>query len=80
MLYGLGTSAGNVTFSSIIQSHASEPLRGRVFSAFDLLWQAMRLASLLLDGVLADAFGPRAVFYLGAALLLLAALVGELCD
>jgi len=74
--YGVGTSTGNVTFSSVIQSHVPEQLRGRVFSAFDLIWQAMRLASLLLGGLLADAYGIRAVFYLGGALLLAAALVG----
>ncbi len=76
VLYGMGTSTGNVTFSSLIQSHVPEGLRGRVFSAFDLIWQAMRLASLLLGGVVADAFGVRSVYYLGAALLLLAALAG----
>lgn len=76
VLYGMGTSTGNVTFSSLIQSHVAEGLRGRVFSAFDLIWQAMRLASLLLGGVVADAFGVRSVYYLGGALLLLAALAG----
>jgi len=74
--YGLGTSTGNVTFSAVIQSQVPEQLRGRVFSAFDLIWQAMRLASLLLGGVLADAFGIRAVFYTGGVLLLAAALAG----
>ena len=74
--YGLGTSTGNVAFSSLIQSHVPERLRGRVFSAFDLIWQAMRLASLILGGVLADALGIRAVFYVGGALLVAAALAG----
>jgi MFS family permease len=74
--YGMGTSTGNVTFSSVIQSHVPEQLRGRVFSAFDLIWQAMRLASLLLGGLLADAYGIRAVFYVGGVLLLAAALTG----
>jgi MFS family permease len=64
--YGLGTSAGNVTFSSTIQTHVPAQIRGRVFSAFDLIWQAMRLASLVLGGLLADTFGIRAVFYLAA--------------
>ncbi len=74
--YGMGTSTGNITFSTVIQSHVPEQLRGRVFSAFDLVWQAMRLASLLLGGLLADAYGIRAVFYLGGVLLLAAALTG----
>jgi MFS family permease len=74
--YGLGTSTGNVTFSSLIQSHVTPKLHGRVFSAFDLIWQAMRLASLLAGAWLADAVGIRAVFYTGGALLLAAALTG----
>ena len=78
VFYGLGTSTGNVTFSSVIQSHVPAGLRGRVFSAFDLIWQSMRLASLLLGGVLADTLGIRAVYYTGGALLLAAALTGLL--
>jgi len=76
--YGLATSTGNVTFSSLIQTHVPDGLRGRVFSAFDLIWQSMRLASLLLGGALADTAGIRAVYYTGAALLLGAALTGLL--
>lgn len=74
--YGLGTSTGNVTFSSLIQSQVPERLRGRVFSAFDLIWHTMRLTSLILGGVLADTLGIRAVFYTGGALLVSAALIG----
>ena len=74
--YGTGTSIGNVTFSTVIQSHVPDRLRGRVFSAFDLIWQSMRLASLLLGGLLADAAGIRAVYYTGGALLVAAALTG----
>jgi MFS family permease len=74
--YGLGTSTGAVTFNSLLQAETPERLRGRVFAGFDMLWQLGRLLSLLLGGVLADAFGIRAVYYLGAALLLAAALVG----
>ncbi len=56
-------------------------IRGRVFSAFDLIWQSMRLVSmrlvsLLLGGLLADTLGIRAVFYTGGALLVVAALAG----
>jgi predicted MFS family arabinose efflux permease len=74
--YGLGTSAGSVTFNSLVQSVVPEALRGRVFAAFDLLWQLGRLASLAAGGLIADALGVRAVYYLGGVLLLLAALVG----
>jgi MFS family permease len=76
VFYGLGTSTGNVSFSSVIQAHVPASLRGRIFSAFDMIWHTMRLASLLLGGVLADAIGIRAVYYAGAALLAAAALSG----
>ncbi len=46
------------------------------FSAFDLIWQTMRLASLLLGGLLADTYGIRIVYYTGGALLLVAAFAG----
>lgn len=74
--YGLGTSTGNVTFSSLIQSHVASALRGRVFSAFDVVWQSMRLVSLLAGGALADAAGVRMVFYAGGVLLVAACAVG----
>jgi MFS family permease len=74
--YGIGTSTGNVTFSTVIQSHVPDQLRGRVFSTYDLIWQSMRLASLLLGGLLADVAGIRAVYYTGGALLITAALAG----
>ncbi len=76
LFYGLGTSTGNVTFASLIQSHVPDGLRGRVFAAFDLIWHTMRMASLLIGGVLADQLGIRAVYYLGGGLLIVAALVG----
>jgi MFS family permease len=76
MCYGIGTSTGNVAFSTVIQSHVADKLRGRIFSAFDLIWQAMRLASLLAGGLLADTIGIRAVYYLGGALMAAAALAG----
>lgn len=74
--YGLGTSTGAVTFSSLLQAETPEPLRGRVFAGFDMLWQAGRLLSLLGGGLLADALGIRAVYYLGALLLLAASALG----
>lgn len=76
VLYGVATSTGNVAFSSLLQSHVPEQLRGRVFAAFDLIWQAMRLVSLVLGGLLTDALGIRAAFITGGVLLLAAALAG----
>lgn len=78
VLYGVSTSTGNVTFSSLIQSRVPEDLRGRAFAGFDMLWQSGRLLSLLGGGLLADTLGIRAVYLIGGLLLLIAAAVGSL--
>src|SRR5919198_4669891 len=74
--YGVGTSTGMVTYNSLLQAEVTPEARGRVFAGFDLLWQAGRLASLVVGGVAADALGIRAVYYLGGVLLLAAGAVG----
>ncbi|GAB3683819.1 hypothetical protein GCM10027597_32060 [Saccharopolyspora tripterygii] len=76
LLYGLGTSTGTTTFTSLVQAHTDEAVRGRVFSGLDALWQTGRLASLILGGLLSDKLGITAVYLLGAALLLTAATAG----
>ena len=76
VLYGLSTSTGNVTFSSLVQSRVPDELRGRAFAGFDVLWQTGRMLSLLGGGLLADAVGIQAVYLLGGLLLLTAAAVG----
>ncbi|MCY7341098.1 MAG: MFS transporter [Pseudonocardia sp.] len=76
LAYGIGTSTGAVTFNSLLQAETPEKLRGRVFAGFDMLWQSGRLLSLLTGGLLADTLGIRAVYYLGAVLLLVAATAG----
>ena len=76
LFYGLSTSTGNVTFSSLVQSRVPDDLRGRAFAGFDVLWQTGRLLSLLGGGLLADAVGIRAVYLVGGLLLLGAAGVG----
>lgn len=78
VVYGLSTSTGNVTFSSLIQSRVPEDLRGRAFAGFDLLWQSGRLLNLLAGGLLADAVGIRSVYVLGGILLLAVAAVGAI--
>lgn len=74
--YGLGTSTGNVSFSSLIQRHVPDDTRGRIFSAFDLIWHSARLVSIIAGGAIADAYGIRTVYYAGGVLLILAALAG----
>jgi predicted MFS family arabinose efflux permease len=76
LLYGLSTSTGTITFTSLVQTHTGEATRGRVFAGFDALFQTGRLASLFLGGLLADWLGITAVYFLGAALLLTAAASG----
>jgi MFS family permease len=75
-VYGLSTSSGAVTFNALLQSHTPQEARGRVFACFDLLWQLGRLVSLLVGGVVAEAFGIQAVYYAGGCLLVLAAVIG----
>ena len=74
--YGIGTSIGNVMFNSTLQKVVPDDRRGRVFVFYDILWQTARLASLGLGGILADTVGIRAVYYLGAILLITAAIIG----
>ncbi|MEO7556932.1 MAG: MFS transporter, partial [Acidimicrobiales bacterium] len=75
-LYGVGTSTGNVTYSSVLQTTVPDDTRGRVFACFDVVWQSARLVSIGVGGVLADAIGVRAVYYFGGAILLGAAALG----
>jgi predicted MFS family arabinose efflux permease len=78
LFYGVSTSVGAVTFTSLVQSRVPDELRGRAFAGFDVLWQSGRMVSLLAGGVLADAFGIQVVYLLGGLLLLGAAAVGAM--
>jgi len=51
-------------------------MRGRVFTLLDVTWNAVRLLSLGLGGVLVDVVGIEAVFWAGGALLALAGVLG----
>ncbi|MEV4199648.1 MFS transporter [Micromonospora globbae] len=75
--YGVSTSTGAVTFNSMLQATVPDTVRGRVMATFDITWQAGRLASLGIGGLLADQLGIRAVYYLGGVLLILAATMGR---
>ena len=76
--YGVGTSTGNVTYNTALQATTPDRLRGRVFAFYDVVWQAARLVSIGVGGVLADQLGIRAVYVLGGALLIAAAALGLL--
>ena len=74
--YGVGTSTGMIAYQATLQTEVPTELRGRAFALYDVLWNAARLASLGLGGLLADAVGIRAVYVLGGLLLLAAGAVG----
>ncbi len=75
-VYGLNTSTGMVVSNSLLQTQVPEHIRGRVYTLLDVSWNTMRLISLAAGGLLAEAFGIRAVYYLGGSLLVLAGVVG----
>lgn len=74
--YGVGTSTGNVTYNSVLQTGIADRIRGRVFAFYDVVWQSARLVSIGAGGVLADAYGITVVYVLGGALLLAAGVLG----
>ena len=75
-VYGIGTSTGNVIYNSVLQTTVPDRLRGRVFAFYDIVWQTGRLASIAAGGILADQLGITAVYTIGAALLVVAGLLG----
>ena len=74
--YGVGTSTGMIAYQATLQTEVPTEVRGRAFALYDVLWNAARLLSLGLGGLLADAVGIRAVYVLGGLMLLAAGGVG----
>lgn len=74
--YGMSTSTGMVAYQATLQTAVPPEVRGRAFAFYDVLWNAARLLSLGLGGILADAIGIRAVYVVGGVLLIGAAGVG----
>jgi MFS family permease len=56
-IYGLNTSTGMVVFNTTVQGAVPDAVRGRVFTLLDVTWNAMRLISLAIGGVVVDAIG-----------------------
>lgn len=75
-LYGIGTSTGMIAYQATLQRAVPTEVRGRAFALYDVVWNAARLVSLGLGGLLADLVGIRAVYVASGALLLAAAAVG----
>ncbi len=76
-LYGTATSTGTVAYNATLQTQVPADTRGRAFALYDLLWNAARLTSLGLGGLLADTVGIRSVYLASGLLLLLAATYGS---
>jgi len=75
-VYGVGTSTGMIAYQSTLQIAVPSEVRGRAFALYDALWNATRLISLGLGGLVADATSIRTVYVLGGMLLLAAGAVG----
>lgn len=75
-VYGLSTSAGIVVFNSAIQDAVPEAVRGRIFTLLDVTWQAARLLSLLVGGLMVDHIGVQPLYWGGGVLLILSGFVG----
>jgi len=58
-VYGAGTSTSTITCNPVPQTGVPDQIRSRVFAFYDVVWQTARLASIELEGVLADAYGSR---------------------
>lgn len=76
LAYGMSTSTGMVAYQTTLQTEVDPELRGRAFAVYDVAWNGARLLSLGAGGLLADTIGIRAVYLLGAVLLLAAASYG----
>jgi MFS family permease len=76
VIYGLNTSTGMVVFASTIQGAVPDAVRGRVFTLFDVSWNACRLLSLAVGGLMVDWLGVRPLFWTHGALLALTGLLG----
>ncbi len=68
-IYGLNASTGMVVFNSTVQGAVPDTVRGRVFTLLDVTWNAMRLVSLALGGLVVDTVGIQPLFWGGGTLL-----------
>lgn len=75
-VYGLNTSTGIVVFNSTVQTAVPDAVRGRVFTLLDITWNAARLLSLLVGGILVDVVGIQPLFWAGGAMLIGTGLLG----
>ena len=62
LLGGVAIGALNVCESTVIQEHAPDTMRGRVFAVYESVSQGGRAIAVALSGVLADLFGVASLF------------------
>ena len=62
----VASSVEDVAGFSLIQRGAADEIRGRVLSTFSTAGLLANAAAFAIAGVIVEAFGPRAVFALGA--------------
>ncbi len=74
--YGIGTSTGAVTYSTVVQRRVPDKIRGRVFATLDVVWATGEIASIGVAGFLADRIGIAAVYIGGGIMLTLAGGIG----
>ncbi len=77
--YGVGTSTGNITYNTVLQTAVPDRLRGRVFAFYDIVWQTARLVSIAIGGWAADRFGIASLYAVGGLLLLAVDRTGFRC-
>ena len=76
LAYGTATSTGTIAYNTTLQTQVPPETRGRALALFDLLWNAARLTSLGLGGLIAETLGVRTVYVGSRVLLLVAATYG----
>ena len=76
LAYGTATSTGTIAYNTTLQTQVPPETRGRALALFDLLWNAARLTSLGLGGLIAETLGIRTVYVASGVLLLVAATYG----
>lgn len=78
VVYGIGTSTGAVTYSTVLQRRVPDAMRGRVFATLDVVWAAGEIASIGVAGYVSDRIGIAAVYIGGGVILALAGGIGLL--
>jgi MFS family permease len=74
--YGIGTSTGAVTYSTVLQRRVPDTVRGRVFATLDVVWATGEIASIGIAGVLSDRIGIASVYVAGGIVLTFAGVIG----